>query len=355
MGAPELWIDTYLDPRAAAADAAELEASGFDGVSVVDKQAIAPDPFVVPTAAATGTARLGLATGTSNPLTRHPRRLSANFELGLPPSPLSERRAAAGRQTQNHGDDECVAAQLWLRRRAPFPHVVAQNLFTATYYRALDEAVQAVVDRGLAPERDPGRLSPTMPNATAFEWNVPPDADGALGRLLSRTWLQLLAGVLGIQATLDVSAAIHLHQPGAGGGQVHNDLNVGWFSHQPRPDGVNPMDIRRCSYTDGRSLPGVRTVQRVRAATAIIYVGNGPWSDDAGGETGLYASQDDVSSRPVGRVLPLDNSLLLFGTGPSSWHAALPTRRRRTSIVMWLHQTRAEAERRWGREAIRAW
>ena len=120
MGAPELWINTYLDPRAAAADAAELEASGFDGVSVVDNQAIAPDPFVVLTAAATGTTRLGLATGTSDLLTRHPsvlanaaasvagvsgnrmllsigRGLSANFELGLPPSPLAEFTSYLGR------------------------------------------------------------------------------------------------------------------------------------------------------------------------------------------------------------------------------------------------------------------
>ena len=52
--------------------AEKLEADGFDGLAVVDSQNLSGDPYVALALAAKATSRLGLATGVTNPYTRHP-------------------------------------------------------------------------------------------------------------------------------------------------------------------------------------------------------------------------------------------------------------------------------------------
>jgi 5,10-methylenetetrahydromethanopterin reductase len=144
MGDRQFWINTWIDPRSAAETGRRLEADGFDGVSLVDNQSVAPDPFVVLGLVAAATERLQLATGTSNPVTRHPaalaaaaatvaaasgdrmllsigRGLSANFEIGLPPSPLPAFEQyirelcgyVRGERVEQHGT---ASSLKWLRR-----------------------------------------------------------------------------------------------------------------------------------------------------------------------------------------------------------------------------------------------
>lgn len=203
MGTPELWINTYLDPRTAAVDAAELEASGFDGVSVVDNQAIAPDPFVVLAVAATATTRLGLATGTSNPLTRHPsvlanaaasvagvsgnrmllsigRGLSANFELGLPPSPLSEftsylERLAAYARGERVTENDNATSIRWTRA---FGSPTFQIEVAATGPKVISTGA-LVADRiGLAVGADVARLEWAIDTARRARQAAGLDPDG---------------------------------------------------------------------------------------------------------------------------------------------------------------------------------
>jgi len=68
----ELWTLTHSTPRHALSAARRAEEVGWAGLLVVDSQNLAPDSYVALTLAATGTARLGLGTGVSNPVTRHP-------------------------------------------------------------------------------------------------------------------------------------------------------------------------------------------------------------------------------------------------------------------------------------------
>ncbi len=143
MNTPELWINTFADPRTAAEDARVIEADGFDGIAVVDNQCMAPDPFVGLAIMAQATTRLGLGTGTCNPVTRHPavlaaaaasvaaasgnrmmlgigRGLSANFDVGLPPASLRAfkrylvelRGYVRGQQVDQHGT---ASSLKWLR------------------------------------------------------------------------------------------------------------------------------------------------------------------------------------------------------------------------------------------------
>jgi 5,10-methylenetetrahydromethanopterin reductase len=109
---PELWAIGVAGPNTIGRFAERLERDGFDGVAVVDSQNLSGDPYVALALAATATSRLGLATGVTNPYTRHPaatassiasvqtlsggravlgigRGDSALAHLGLAPAPLS--------------------------------------------------------------------------------------------------------------------------------------------------------------------------------------------------------------------------------------------------------------------------
>ena len=59
-------------PGMAARQAERAEAAGFDGIAMVDSQNLAGDPYVALVVAAKATTTLRLATGVTNPVTRHP-------------------------------------------------------------------------------------------------------------------------------------------------------------------------------------------------------------------------------------------------------------------------------------------
>jgi len=68
----QLWLLTHSTPAHALKTAQRAEAVGWDGMLVVDSQNLAPDAYVALTLAATGTRRIGLGTGVTNSVTRHP-------------------------------------------------------------------------------------------------------------------------------------------------------------------------------------------------------------------------------------------------------------------------------------------
>jgi 5,10-methylenetetrahydromethanopterin reductase len=69
--AMELWTTGVASPRGSARTAKQLEDAGWSGFQVVDSQNLSGDPYVALAMAATATARLGLATGVTNTVTRH--------------------------------------------------------------------------------------------------------------------------------------------------------------------------------------------------------------------------------------------------------------------------------------------
>lgn len=68
----QLWNLTHSRPGHALTAARRAEAAGWAGLCVVDSQNLAPDSYVALTLAATGTERIGLGTGVTNSVTRHP-------------------------------------------------------------------------------------------------------------------------------------------------------------------------------------------------------------------------------------------------------------------------------------------
>ena len=68
----EFWTAGAGRPGRVAQTAQRLEDAGWDGWALVDSQNLAPDPYVHLGLAASATSTLKLATGVTNPLTRHP-------------------------------------------------------------------------------------------------------------------------------------------------------------------------------------------------------------------------------------------------------------------------------------------
>ena len=244
----------------------------------------------------------------------------------------------------------------WWFDADPFPHFRATSVFTSEFCERLTAAFQELLDAGLSEAPSHQRFSRNMQYSDAYGWDFPPDVSGPLAIFYSRAWHDLLRSITGVPATLDVNAALHHHPPGSKPGFVHRDLSAAWMSDQPRPDGMNPMDKMRCSYSHGRtSDPGVAVRREVRAVTMIYYLANGSWQPGDGGQTGLYRSGNDPVDQPACAVAPMDNSILVFENTPASWHSFLTNRRPRNSVILWLHRSYEDACSRWGDSVVSRW
>jgi hypothetical protein len=238
----------------------------------------------------------------------------------------------------------------WLWRSLPFPHLVAQRVFVERVYRELEQSFR----EALASEEN--RFARNMKGYDATGMLLGPHYRGPFEVFLSRAWHDMLAEVTGINATGDVIASLHHHEPGSKSGRPHNDLNPGWFVDSPRDDGVNIADASLCSYERGSTSNGHKARATVRALAVLFYVNNPPWSPGDGGETGLYWSGCDPVDRPVAVVPPLNNSLLCFPCSPFSYHSFIHNRRHpRNSFTMWLHVPLDEVLAQWGEQTIVGW
>lgn len=68
----QFWTLTNSSPTRAANAARRAEAAGWDGIMVVDSQNLSGDSYVALTAMALATSHIGIGTGVTNPVTRHP-------------------------------------------------------------------------------------------------------------------------------------------------------------------------------------------------------------------------------------------------------------------------------------------
>jgi 5,10-methylenetetrahydromethanopterin reductase len=72
MSDRQLWTLTTSSPRRIARAARHAEEAGWHGLAVVDSQNLSGDAYVALALAAAATRRIGLGTGVTNPVTRHP-------------------------------------------------------------------------------------------------------------------------------------------------------------------------------------------------------------------------------------------------------------------------------------------
>jgi 2OG-Fe(II) oxygenase superfamily len=243
---------------------------------------------------------------------------------------------------------DVLANRRWLRRRWPFPHVVADQVFASPHLEAFTGEVLEHVDAGaIAPLARHDLSGATLTSS----------ADGPLRFFVSRPWHDLLAKLFGVASNLCVNCGIHHHHIGSSDGFPHHDLNPGWFIPDAQPDGIILPQPLRCSYTTGEALdPTASPVESARAVAVLIYLANGAWHPGDGGETGLYLSDSRPADPPTARIAPIDNRLLAFECTPTSMHGFLSNRAHpRNSIIMWLHQSVEAAAARWGEGAVTAY
>lgn len=239
---------------------------------------------------------------------------------------------------------DALAHRRWWRIDAPVRHLRAENVFVPEVY---EDIVATFRDR-LAQ----GHLTRSLPGYDASAASVNIGNAGGLAVFLTREWHDLVAGLLGVDATGDVIATLHHHAPGSASGTIHNDLNPGWFPvHEPGEMCVHDPAVS--NYRTGRS-DSVETVERVRAIALLYYFDTPP--DVRGGGTGFYRSARQRLDRPDVVVPPKNNSLVAFECTPFSYHSFLTnTHRERNCLAMWLHRDLAAVRAQWGDASIVRW
>jgi 5,10-methylenetetrahydromethanopterin reductase len=133
----ELWTLTALALESAAARAARVEAAGWHGLAVVDSQNLADDAYLVLAAAVSSTEHLGVATGVTNPLTRHPA-VTASAVAGL-------QVLSAGRAVLGIGRGDSALAHVG-RAPASVPAFERYLAAVQAYLRGDDVAFDALVE-----------------------------------------------------------------------------------------------------------------------------------------------------------------------------------------------------------------
>ena len=239
----------------------------------------------------------------------------------------------------------------------PFVHYIARDVFIPQFYAELDAAFGEMMNRGLSEHHDPARLSRNIRNYDAysmlFDWNMPEP----FRLFISTEWHNMLAQLADIPATRDVTGGFHHHLRGSRSGQIHNDLNPGWFVDAQEPGKLNLSRNDLCDYSTGEVHgTGYHVHESVRALAVLIYLHNQDWQEDDGGETGLYASSSQPVDSPTKAVAPVNNTLMVFECSPKSYHSFIANRKGpRNSIIMWLHRPTSDVIQRWGSDAIVGW
>ena len=239
----------------------------------------------------------------------------------------------------------------------PFPHFVVTDVFDTYVYRSLEATFQAILMRGFSHSPTSDRFSRSISGYDAYAMNFSHVLDEPLRIFLCPNWHRMLASVVGVDATGDVSGGLHHHSPGSRSGSVHNDLNPAWFIGEPNVGTTRLPDPDLCDYYSGyKGSPNVAAREMIRAVAMIFYLNNPPWSPGDGGETGLYDTGESRVEYPAVSVPPINNSMLIFKCTPYSYHSFISNRtKRRNSIVMWLHRPIEEAISDWGAHKIVRW
>lgn len=243
---------------------------------------------------------------------------------------------------------EELANRRWEKVSTPFTHFLAHDVFKQSFYIELETAFRAA--------RQGAQCSWSILPCGMSCGLLPKDQPNPLHIFHSRDWHDLLVDLLKIDSTGDVRVELHVHRPASPNGQIHNDLNPGWFAGTALADEMNLAHPAQ-GYT-GRMTSEFDPTSRqvVRAATMIFYLCNPNWERGEGGETGLYHTADSPVTKPAVIVPPRNNSLLVFPCSPSSYHAFLSNRRAdRSSLVLWLHQPLDRVVKRWGHNRVVQW
>ena len=246
----------------------------------------------------------------------------------------------------------------WVVCNDPFPHVRAENVFSAAIHRELEQAFDTILSGRALASWPEARFSRNMPgyDASAVDFDI--SVGWPFSLFVSRPWHDLFARLFAVDANRCVSGGLHHHAAGSRDGFLHNDLNPGWFVDAGHGEEIVIPRGDLCNYRNGNMPTSANVTSRetVRAIAVIYYLNNAGWHPGEGGETGLYRAARDAVGHSVVAVPPLNNSLVAFEITPRSFHAFRKNNHHaRNTVIVWLHREKAEVISRWGDSAIVPW
>jgi 5,10-methylenetetrahydromethanopterin reductase len=224
-------------PRYAAKHAARIEAAGYDGLLLVDSQNLAGDTYVALTAAALATSTLQLATGVTNPFTRHPAATASAI--------ASVHAESGGRAVLGIGRGDSALAHLG---RAPASvHYFEQYLETVVRYLRGDELPFDALDPFMPADAPPPVNSLELagqPSMSKLHWlqpdlsTVPVDVSSSGPRMIAVAARHAQRITFGVGANVErLRWAIDTAVSAAGDNRIslgahvnvvaHDDLEVG--------------------------------------------------------------------------------------------------------------------------------
>ncbi len=270
--------------------------------------------------------------------------------MSVVPSPSLN--AAGGADQTNL--ESVLACRTWLRMQRPFPHVLARDVFTTDFYRDLEAHLRGILAAGLSETPDRTRFGRNISGYDAYSTGFDAQSTGPTALFLSPAWRDLLCGLFAVQRTPYVFAGSHHHPAGSPTGFVHNDYNPVWFVRS-RDGRIRSPEPTLCVYRTGQGpLPDSEKIEVVRGVAMLFYLMNDGWRQGDGGETALFRSAHD--SEPDITCPPINNSLIAFECTPRSFHTYLTNPRRpRTSIIMWIHRSMADAGLTHGINNLERW
>jgi hypothetical protein len=244
----------------------------------------------------------------------------------------------------------------WERHDRPFPYVYAQGVFTQDFYRSLEAEFNAMLDKGLSEKPAMGRFSRSMPGYDAYGVGFNEELTGNMRVFISPEWHDVMGNLFGVKGTGYINCGAHHHKVGSANGYIHNDFNPVWFPRTGQGRLRHPGH-GVCSYKTGAgTLADDQKIEVVRAVVMIYYLANGPWFPGDGGETGFFAGPQGPIDKPVCKIPPFDNSIIMYECTPNSYHSFLRNNRHpRNSIIMWIHRSLEEAVEKWSAEQLERW
>ncbi|MFI0790432.1 2OG-Fe(II) oxygenase [Streptomyces lydicus] len=237
----------------------------------------------------------------------------------------------------------------WWCYRTPFRHWRASDVLDEARYKAVASVFRTTIANSAGRYAGTHGLSAGTSNYDAQIFPIGTSTATAFHPFFSDEWIRSLHRLLAVPETHRIDAALHSSPPGSRTGWIHNDFCSGWFDEATASSGLAFANRAGCDYFTGRSRnESARPKEYVRAATLIYYLCNDGWSEGDGGETGFYGAGQQHDRTSVALVPPLNNTLLLFECSPHSYHRFVTNpRRRRNSIILWLHTTVNDAQSRW--------
>lgn len=239
----------------------------------------------------------------------------------------------------------------WRQYALPFRHFTASDVFDAATYQALSGRFNEILETTAGTRTGMYTLRPAPGSNDGLILGLTDKLATAFAPLFTEAWLRALATMLDLPFLPRIEGALHSNPQGSRTGWIHTDCCSAWFDERhAKPDALMLPPRRRCNYFTGKPVaPDAQPVEYIRAATLIFYLCNDGWTPGDGGETAIYNADHEDDATLVKHIAPINNSLFLFECSPASYHRFVTNPgRTRNSIILWLHATVEDAQRRWG-------